>query len=116
MSKRTTGTWSAVERVELVEKFITSGLRQKEFCRQHNVGLSTLQLWLRNYRRGHGVGAGTHVKETARQPFTPVTFKQPKSAQAAAPISIEFPNHVIVHLTGPVDSGLLIQLIQSGGA
>lgn len=123
MPKRITGKWSPAERTELVEQFLASGVRQKEFCLKNNLGLSTLQFWLTKYRRTHNVNNNALVEDAQMseinnrqvQSFVPLTFKQPAQEHGASRLVIEFPNHVIVRLSGPIDCDLLIQLIQAGG-
>ena len=55
MEKSKTGTgrrwWTSKQRQRLLAKFYQSQLTQSEFARQHNVGLSTLNRWLRLERK-----------------------------------------------------------------
>jgi hypothetical protein len=42
---------------QLVEEFVSSGLRQSEFCRRHSVSLNSLKRYLDRYREAGSVGA-----------------------------------------------------------
>ena len=43
---------------QLVEEFVSSGLRQSEFCRRHSVSLNSLKRYLNNDRKSRSEGAG----------------------------------------------------------
>jgi len=43
---------------QLVEEFVSSGLRQSEFCRRHSVSLNSLKRYLKSSREVRNVGAG----------------------------------------------------------
>ena len=53
-SEPTFGKWSLEQQRELLEKYSLkeSGVTQRQFCREHHLGLSTLSLWLHRSRRG----------------------------------------------------------------
>jgi hypothetical protein len=42
---------------QLVEEFVSSGLRQSEFCRRHSVSLNSLKRYLNRYREAGSEGA-----------------------------------------------------------
>jgi transposase-like protein len=52
-----------LEATALVEQYLESGLTQRVFARRHGIGVSTLQLWLRQFREGKRPGS----KRTPRQ-------------------------------------------------
>ena len=43
---------------QLVEEFVSSGLRQSEFCRRHSVSLNSLKRYLKSARAVRNEGAG----------------------------------------------------------
>lgn len=50
------GRKSWAERLEWVERFLTSGQTQREFARRHELKLCTFQTWLYRHRRQRGNG------------------------------------------------------------
>lgn len=99
-------------RFALIEKYLASGLTQDKFCEQQRLAYSTFQFWLKKYRQEKTDRA--RKRQSSDNRFLPLTFTSPKTEPA--PMVIEYPNGVILHITGAVEPQLLIQLIQSHGA
>ena len=121
MSSQTRHRKSAAERSQLVKQYLASDLTQKQFCQKHHIGLSTLELWLRNHRRGAHTPVAAPADDGQANPqavtrFIPLRFERPESASTAQQIVVEFPNQVIVRLAGSIDRDLLTHMIRYGGA
>ena len=121
MSGRSIRKWSSAARSKLIEHYLASELTQKRFCQERGIALSSFQLWLSNYRRAsNGDAAGKNDDNAANRlqvtPFIPLGFADPYPGSDSNRIEIEFPNNVIVRVTGHIDPQLLMQLIQANGA
>jgi hypothetical protein len=99
-------------RFALIEKYLDSGLTQDKFCEQQQLAYSTFQFWLKKYRQVNSNRA--KEQQSPANTFLPLTFTSPKNDPA--PMVIEYPNGVILHINGAIEPQLLIQLIQSHGA
>lgn len=107
MNIQTPLTVRAQQMFALIEKYLASGLSQKAFCAQEELAFTTFQCWLRKYR--------------AQQQSTPPAFSndfiplhvRKASTTMASPLTcvVEFPNGVIVRLSGQVDFQLLSHLV-----
>jgi len=91
----------------LAKVFLASGRTQKEFCRKHDLRLSTFQFWLRLYRE--------EKKPLPKDPprlkpaFIPIQFSAENQPEYAW--SIEYPSGVRVQFTGPAEADLLFRLL-----
>lgn len=108
MEHKTSPTPRAQQMVTLVEQYLSSGLTQKQFCRQESVPLSTLHYWLRHYRRKN-----QNSQQTSAE-FIPLGFTSKRNMPA--PLSqptyaVEYPNGVLVRLFGSVDVQLISRLV-----
>lgn len=106
--KMPTRTPRAQEMFALVEKYLASGLKQKQFCQQESITYSTFHWWLHEYR--HRDGKDVPGKSPAK------FIKLPPISSAVLShhsYSIEYPNGVTVRLSGPVDVQLVSQLVQA---
>lgn len=99
-------------RFALIEKYLDSGLTQEKFCEKQHLAYSTFQFWLKKYRQENPDRA--KEQQSPANTFLPLTFTSPKTEPA--PVVIEYPNGVILHINGAIEPQLLIQLIQSHGA
>ncbi len=107
MNIQTQLTPRAQQMFALIEKYLASGLSQKAFCAQEQLAFATFQCWLRKYRaqqqsapREPGNGfIPLHLREAPRTMMSPLTYV------------VEFPNGVIVRLSGQVDLQLLSHLV-----
>jgi len=98
-------------RFATIEKYLASGLKQKQFCLQEQLTYSTFQLWLKKYRQANA--DSTHERSQSGNNFVPITF-QPRAAKAD--YVIEYPNGVVLRVSREIEPQTLIQLIQTGGA
>lgn len=97
---------------KLARIFLASGNTQKEFCRKHDIRLSTFQFWLRQYRREKQPVPIEQTKPD--QAFIPIQFSSKEQNQDPQySWSIEYPNGVRVQFTGTPDRDMLLSLIQA---
>ena len=99
---------SAAEWAKLLALFERSGLRQKRFCRENGVALSTLQYWRRESGRHRREGALVEV---------PPDVADTKSVEHAAPSSpgsvhIRLPNRLELDVLAGTDSAWFSQLLR----
>jgi hypothetical protein len=100
-------------RFATIEKYLTSGLTQKQFCQQERLAYATFQLWLKKYRQ-----ANTDAPQE-RKPgnnFVPLTFTPLKPKPDFSHYIIEYPNGVVLRVSRSIEPQTLIQLIQASGA
>lgn len=92
----------------IIKKYLASGLTQKVFCKQEGLALSTFQLWLSKYR------THSHANKNCSRThnFIPVHLNPPHPAAEAGHCVIEYPNGVIVRLSGKTEVALVSQLVQ----
>jgi hypothetical protein len=113
MSTPVARTRRAQEMFTRIENYLAAkgqagGLTQKAFCEQQGLALTTFQNWLQKYR------ARQRQRENppaSRSGFIPLHVRQ--APIAAPPLScvIEFPNGVIIRLSGQVDMQRLSHLV-----
>ena len=105
---------TSIERRQLrfatIEKYLASGLTQKQYCQQEQLTYSTFQLWLKKYRQANA--DATHERSQSGNNFVPITF-QPRVAKGD--YIIEYPNGVVLRVSSSIEPQTLIQLIQSVG-
>jgi hypothetical protein len=106
MSTINTTTPRAKEMFGIIEKYLTSGLRQKEFCRQENIAYSTFHWWLAQYRRVNG------KNKIQQKQFIPIKLKT-SPTNGLPHCRIEYPNGVVLHLTGQYDPQFITTLISA---
>lgn len=107
-------TERAREMFPLVEKFLNiTGLTQKEFCQQQEIRLSTFKWWLKIYRIVNSRAAQKAKPST--QQFVPIELKTSITDNNPTHCKIEYPNGVIIHLCGQLDSTFIVQLVQTTG-
>jgi hypothetical protein len=83
--------WAALN-----EQWTRSGLRQKEFCRQHGVSYNS---FLKERRRHLQASAGVEHPASSFAEFIPVSIEPP--ARAATPeIVVELPRGVTIRIRG----------------
>lgn len=93
------------EKAEWAERFAASGLRQREFCRQHALGLTTLQRWLAQVKGTQSGGAGSAN-------FVEVSLHPPVGASRWA-AELDRANGTTLRLAHDIPSGLLEQLLRA---
>ena len=96
---------------KLASSFLESGKTQKEFCRGHDIRLSTFQFWLRLYRREKQPVQIEQAK--TERSFIPIQFssKDP-SPDLEYTWSVEYPNGVRIRFNGRPDLDMLLGLVQ----
>lgn len=100
-----------------VEQYLaSSGLTQKAFCQKNGLALSTFELWLSRYRQNKKALTKPSIRSPKKNSFVPLTVKPPESAEVPpARYVIEYPNGVVVRLSGAVAPQMLVHLIQTAG-
>ena len=96
-AKRKHRIYSVAEKSSLLEKYKTSAVLKKQWCKENNIGLSTLQKWLSEDKKQQQV---PHA-----QAWVPVVTITPKKADKL-PIQIG-------KFTIPVDQHTDLQLLSS---
>lgn len=102
---------SADERVQLLALFERSGQTQKQFCREHEVALSTMTFWLRQARQSaRSRSAGVLVEV----PGSVATLDLPRGAALLSPgsVDIRLPNRVELSVSAGTDSAWVSRLLR----
>jgi hypothetical protein len=114
MSLNTKLSKTASAMFPLVEKFLGSdGISRNDFCQEHGFTLAKFNWWLRIYRQFNTKTGKTNKSHSNK--FIPI---KPSLAMDSHPqqCKIEYPNGVVVHLSGQLDITFVHQLIQLAGA
>jgi hypothetical protein len=77
----------------LIEKYQSSPLSQKVFCRQEGLALSTFTYWLKKYR-GFKQATGT------ANDFIPMKIKERSPQKQSEWCKIEFPGGIVIRIGG----------------
>jgi transposase-like protein len=102
---------SAEERARLLALFERSGQTHKQFCRKHDVALSTMTFWLRQARQSaRSRSAGVLVE----MPGSVATLGSPRGAALLSPgsVDIRLPNRVELSVSAGTDSAWVSQLLR----
>lgn len=102
---------SAGERARLLALFERSGQTHKQFCREHEVALSTMTFWLRQVRqstRSRSAGALVEV------PGNVTTLGLPRGVAllSAGSVDIRLPNRLVLSVPAGTDSAWVSQLLR----
>jgi len=110
MKQRDKLTPRAQEMYLLIEKYFTTDLNQKTFCKQEGIAYSTFHWWLAQYRQKESAQAVNNNKNSGD--FLPIQVAPPKFSETRpAPCQIEYPNGILVRLD-QVNVDLIRQLVQ----
>ena len=111
-------TQTSAERRQLrfatIEKYFASGLTQKQFCQQEQLAYATFQLWLKKYRQANA--DATHERPQPGNNFVPLTFTPLKPKSDFSHYIIEYPNGVVLRVSGEIEPQTLIHLVHASGA
>jgi transposase-like protein len=102
---------SAEERARLLALFERSGQTHKQFCREHEVALSTMTFWLRQARQStRSRSAGVLVEV----PGSVATLDSPPDATllSTGSVDIRLPNRVELRVSAGTDSAWVNQLLR----
>lgn len=102
---------SAEERAQLLALFERSGQTHKQFCREHEVALSTMTFWLRQARRSaRSRSAGVLVEV----PGNVTTLASPRDVTllSMGSVDIRLPNRVELSVSAGTDSAWVSQLLR----
>lgn len=102
----TFGKWSLEQQRELLEKYRLKerGVTQRQFCREHHLGLSTLSLWLRRSRRGEA------APQAVQPGLIPVEIFP---RQGEATLELELPEIGTLKVHGPFDPEQVARLVKA---
>lgn len=106
---------STEERVQLLALFERSGQTHKQFCREHEVALSTMTFWLRQGRQSaRSRPAGVPVEV----PGSVATLDSLRGAAllSAGSVDIRLPNRVELSVSAGTDSAWVSQLLPELGS
>ena len=121
-------TSRAKEMYSIIEKYLSLNgkITQKAFSQQQGIPLSTFQWWLKQYRESlatlppaSSLPAGPERRNLTPQPFIPLRVAGicavgrggDKRAEPPSHYVIEYPNGVIVRISGSVEVEVLRRLI-----
>lgn len=93
-----------------IERYLQSGLTQRQFCEREQINYATFHYWLKKYRQEKA----TPGQDDQPMPnFVPLRFAAPESSAPDRHYTIEFTNGVTLHIHCPIDPHLLTQLIRA---
>jgi transposase-like protein len=102
---------NAEEQARLLALFERSGQTHRQFCREHEVALSTMTFWLRRVRlKARSRSAGTLVEV----PASAATPDSPRAVALLSPgsVDIRLPNRVELSVSAGTDAAWVSQLLQ----
>ena len=102
---------SAEERARLLALFERGGQTHKQFCREHEVALSTMTFWLRQARQNaRSRSAGVLVEV----PASAAVLDSPRGAArlSLGSVDIRLPNRVELSVSAGTDSAWVSQLLR----
>jgi transposase-like protein len=102
---------SAEERERLLALFERSGQTHRQFCREHEVALSTMTFWLRQARQSaRSRSAGVLVEV----PASAAVLASPRGAAllSSGSVGIRLPNRVELSVSAGTDSAWVSQLLR----
>jgi hypothetical protein len=100
-------TKRAQEMFTLVEKYLSSGMKQKQFCQQESITYSTFHWWLHEYRHRDD----KNVSKPSSKKFVKLPSLN-STVLCQHSFSIEYPNGITLRFSGPVDVQVISQLVQ----
>jgi hypothetical protein len=92
----------------LTKKYLASGLKSKEFCKQKSRPCSTFHWWYNQYHKDHHSKPKASSKDFIS--LKPRVSSQIQSKVFSPMCSIQYPNGVILHLTGQIDFQIIRKL------
>jgi hypothetical protein len=114
MSTNNKLTPRAKQMFPLIEKFLVSEVTQQRFCQQQDIRLSTFQWWLHQYRKVNKIA--TRQTKPAAPKFIPIKLEAPAPITIPPQCRIEYPNGIVLHLSGQLNPEFIINIIQATGA
>ena len=99
----------AQEMFASIEKYLSSKLTQKQFCKNEKLAYSTFQKWLQLYKKNN---PAVEQKPT-KKAFIPVEIAHQQTATENSQCLIEYPNGIIIRFKGEFDSQLIQSLINN---
>ena len=102
-------TERAQEMFAVIEKYLDSGLKRKEFCAQENLTYSTFHWWFHQYHKRHCT-----AKKSSPKDF--IQIHRPKTSHSlteqSPTFSIEYPNGVILRFSIEPDICVISELVK----
>ena len=92
-----------------IEKYLSSKLTQKQFCKNEKLAYSTFQKWLQIYKKNNPAT----VQKPSPKTFIPVEIAHQQTATENSQCIIEYPNGITIRFKGKFNSQLIQSLIQN---
>lgn len=92
----------------LVESWLSSGLTQKEFSRQHQIPDHVLVYWIGKYRKVHGPTSRQTPGEGVSTSFIRLSTATP----SVHGMEVQLPTGVVIRFASPVPVAYLQQLLK----
>jgi hypothetical protein len=86
---------------QLVEKYLGSGITQKQFCTEHGLSLVRFQYWHKRYKEHQSEQGG----------FIPVRISHGKQKIIVSNFEIQYPNGIILRLPATASLNLVRSFI-----
>jgi transposase len=105
------------EKIRIVEESLTPGASNAEVARRHGLNANLLFNWRRQYERGL---LATRTRRVSGRRLVPIKLLEAKATPApappppvngGAPLRVEFPSGVQLHVSNGADAALLSQLL-----
>lgn len=87
----------------LIKQWQTSGINQRDFCKQHDLSIHAFHYWLRKYKQSN---------TTSKDGFLPVEIGPPVN-DPRGDIQIHYPNGVLITLDKAVSISRIKALIKA---
>jgi hypothetical protein len=91
------------EMFSLIKQWQTSGINQKDFCKQHDLSMHAFYYWLRKYKQ---------TNTSSNDGFLPVEIVPPVN-DTRGDIQIHYPNGVLITLDKAVSISRIKALIKA---
>ncbi len=97
----------AQEMFAIIEKYLASGLKRKEFCERESITYSTFHWWFHQYRKSNSSDKAS-PKDFVRV-HNPSSREIPLDLQSTC--IVEYPNGVVLRFSGKMDIRSIAQLV-----
>jgi transposase len=99
------------EKIRIVEEALTPGTSNAEVARRYGLNANLLFNWRRQYERGL---LARRTRRVSGRRLVPIKLLEAKPAPATSPIAplrVEFPSGIQLHVSSGADAALLGQLL-----
>ena len=109
MYQKSTPTRRALEMFAIIEKYLASGLKRKEFCEQESITYSTFTWWFHQHRKSNPSSVKASPKDFIQVHRPP---SQEISTQQGPTCVVEYPNGVVIRFSGEMNVHTISQLVK----